>query len=146
MGGSQLTQLRAKLRDSGLNRQANPKDARKRAKQRKDLSSSSAQHRNAKLAAIHDQFNVFDTRDEKKKFQVVSRSGKEEGGGTKGMPGRARAAGIEAVRTERPRVLGKLADSPHAAHSARRRSSPCSKHELTLPPLSTTALARQLRT
>ncbi|PRQ74883.1 Nucleolar protein 14 [Rhodotorula toruloides] len=96
MGGSQLTQLRAKLRDSGLNRQANPKDARKRAKQRKDLSSNSAQHRNAKLAAIHDQFNVFDTRDEKKKFQVVSRSGKEEGGGTKGMPGRARAAGIEA--------------------------------------------------
>ncbi|BGP22050.1 nucleolar complex protein 14 [Rhodotorula toruloides] len=96
MGGSQLTQLRAKLRDSGLNRQANPKDARKRAKQRKDLSSNSAQHRNAKLAAIHDQFNVFDTRDEKKKFSVVSRSGKEEGGGTKGMPGRARAAGIEA--------------------------------------------------
>lgn len=145
MGGSQLTQLRAKLRDSGLNRQANPKDARKRAKQRKDLSSNSAQHRNAKLAAIHDQFNVFDTRDEKKKFQVVSRSGKEEGGGTKGMPGRARAAGIEAVRTERYTVLEKLAD-PSVAHSARRRSSRCSKRELTLLPSSTTALARQLRT
>ncbi|GAA5952736.1 hypothetical protein JCM8115_002335 [Rhodotorula mucilaginosa] len=94
MGGSQLTQLRSKLKEQGLNRQSNPKDARKRAKQRKDLSSASLQHRNSKLEAIHEQFNLFDVRDEKKKFSVVTRSGREEGG-AKGMPGKARAAGIE---------------------------------------------------
>ncbi|KWU45839.1 Nop14-like protein [Rhodotorula sp. JG-1b] len=91
MGGSQLTQLRSKLKEQGLNRQSNPKDARKRAKQRKDLS---LKHRNSKLEAIHEQFNLFDVRDEKKKFSVVTRSGREEGG-AKGMPGKARAAGIE---------------------------------------------------
>ncbi|GAA6048030.1 hypothetical protein JCM3770_000156 [Rhodotorula araucariae] len=95
MGASQLSQLRAKLKDSGLSRQSNPKDQRKRTKQRQDNSSTSLAHRNSKLAQIHDQFNLFDIRDEKKKFAVVTRSGKEEGG-TKGMPGRARAAGIEA--------------------------------------------------
>ncbi|GAA5873930.1 hypothetical protein JCM3774_004043 [Rhodotorula dairenensis] len=95
MGGSQLTQLRSKLKEQGLNRQSNPKDARKRAKQRKDLSSASLKHRNSKLEAIHEQFNLFDVRDEKKKFSVVTRSGREEGGAN-GMPGKARAAGIEA--------------------------------------------------
>ncbi|BGP53261.1 hypothetical protein JCM8202_002586 [Rhodotorula sphaerocarpa] len=94
MGGSQLTQLRSKLKEQGLSRQSNPKDVKKRAKQRKDLSSASLKHRNSKLEAIHDQFNLFDVRDEKKKFAVVTRSGKEEGG-AKGMPGKARAAGIE---------------------------------------------------
>ncbi|BGP37085.1 nucleolar complex protein 14 [Rhodotorula kratochvilovae] len=92
MGGSQLSQLRAKLKDTGLSRQSNPKDQRK---QRQDNSSTSLAHRTSKLQQIHDQFNLFDVRDEKKKFAVVTRSGKEEGG-TKGMPGRARAAGIEA--------------------------------------------------
>ncbi|TNY24163.1 nucleolar protein 14 [Rhodotorula diobovata] len=94
MGGSQLSQLRAKLKDSGLNRQSNPRDQRKRTKQRNDHSSTSLQHRSQKLQQIHDQFNLFDVRDEKTKFAVVTRSGKEEGG-VKGMPGRARAAGIE---------------------------------------------------
>ncbi|BGP13147.1 nucleolar complex protein 14 [Rhodosporidiobolus nylandii] len=94
MGGSQLSQLKAKLRDSGLSRSSNPKDPRKRTRQRKDLSATSQQHRSAKLQAIHDSFNVFDTRDEAKKFAVVTRKGTEEGG-VKGMPGRARAAGIE---------------------------------------------------
>ncbi|GAA5857707.1 hypothetical protein JCM8547_004338 [Rhodosporidiobolus lusitaniae] len=94
MGGSQLSQLKAKLRDSGLSRTSNPKDVKKRNKQRKDLSSSSLQHRNAKFSEIHDQFNLFDTRDDKKKFAVVTRRGTEEGG-IKGMPGKSRAAGIE---------------------------------------------------
>ena len=57
----------------------------------------SLKHRNSKLEAIHEQFNLFDVRDEKKKFSVVTRSGREEGG-AKGMPGKARAAGIESVR------------------------------------------------
>ncbi|GAA5902471.1 hypothetical protein JCM8208_006897 [Rhodotorula glutinis] len=94
MGGSQLSQLRAKLKDSGLNRQSNPRDQRKRSKQRNDHSSTSLAHRTDKLQQIHSQFNLFDVRDEKTKFAVVTRSGKEEGG-VKGMPGRARAAGIE---------------------------------------------------
>ncbi|GAA5933377.1 hypothetical protein JCM3775_000672 [Rhodotorula graminis] len=94
MGGSQLSQLRAKLKDSGLNRQSNPRDQRKRSKQRNDHSATSLVHRTSKLQQIHDQFNLFDVRDEKTKFAVVTRSGKEEGG-VKGMPGRARAAGIE---------------------------------------------------
>lgn len=97
MGGSQLSQLRAKLKDSGLNRQSNPRDQRKRSKQRNDNSATSLVHRTSKLQQIHDQFNLFDLRDEKTKFAVVTRSGKEEGG-VKGMPGRARAAGIESVR------------------------------------------------
>ncbi|GAA5887400.1 hypothetical protein JCM5296_007127 [Sporobolomyces johnsonii] len=95
MGGSQLNQLKSSLRASGLSRTSNPKDQRKRAKQRKDLSSASLAHRNSKLDAIHDKFNLFDVRDEKKKFEVVTRRGEVEGG-KKGMPGRARAAGIEA--------------------------------------------------
>ncbi|GAA6041244.1 hypothetical protein JCM8097_001294, partial [Rhodosporidiobolus ruineniae] len=95
MGGSQLSQLKSKLKEQGLSRSSNPKDPRKRTKQRsKDLSSASLVHRNAKLQAIHDQLNVFDVRDDKKKFAVVTRTGKEEGG-AKGMPGKARAAGIE---------------------------------------------------
>ncbi|GAA6008589.1 hypothetical protein JCM11491_003358 [Sporobolomyces phaffii] len=94
MGGSQLKQLKTSLRSSGLSRTSNPKDEKKRAKQRKDLSSNSLAHRNAKLGAIHDQFNLFDVRDEKKKFEVVTRRGEVEGG-KKGMPGKARAAGIE---------------------------------------------------
>ncbi|GAA5930412.1 hypothetical protein JCM1841_006850 [Sporobolomyces salmonicolor] len=95
MGGSQLSQLKSSLRASGLSRTSNPKDQRKRAKQRKDLSSASLAHRNSKLEAIHGKFNLFDVRDEKKKFEVVTRRGEVEGG-KKGMPGRARAAGIEA--------------------------------------------------
>ncbi|GAA5924147.1 nucleolar 14 family protein [Sporobolomyces koalae] len=94
MGGSQLKQLKSSLRASGLSRTSNPKDEKKRAKQRKDLSSSSLAHRNSKLGAIHDKFNLFDVRDEKKKFEVVTRRGEVEGG-KKGMPGKARAAGIE---------------------------------------------------
>ena len=96
MGGSQLKALKGQLRSSGLSRTSNPKDERKRAKQRKDLSSTSLAHRNSKLDAIHDKFNLFDVRDEKKKFEVVTRRGEVEGG-KKGMPGRARAAGIETV-------------------------------------------------
>ncbi|GAA6061105.1 hypothetical protein JCM10212_006136 [Sporobolomyces blumeae] len=95
MGGSQLKQLKASLRSSGLSRTSNPKDERKKAKQRKDLSSSSLAHRNAKFDAIHDKFNLFDVRDEKKKFEVVTRRGEIEGG-KKGLPGKSRAAGIEA--------------------------------------------------
>ncbi|GAA5894804.1 snoRNA-binding rRNA-processing protein NOP14 [Sporobolomyces salmoneus] len=94
MGGSQLKQLKTSLKSSGLSRTSNPKDKKKQAKQRKDLSSNSLAHRNAKLEAIHDKFNLFDVRDEKKKFEVVTRRGEVEGG-KKGMPGKARAAGIE---------------------------------------------------
>lgn len=96
MGGSQLKQLKTSLKSSGLSRTSNPKDKKKQAKQRKDLSSNSLAHRTAKLEAIHDKFNLFDVRDEKKKFEVVTRRGEVEGG-KKGVPGRARAAGIESV-------------------------------------------------
>jgi nucleolar protein 14 len=98
MGGSQLSQLKQKLRDSGLSRTSNPKDQKKRTKQRKDLSASSLQHRNAKFQEIATQFNVFDVREDKKKFAVVTRRGTEEAG-VKGAPSKSRSAGIEQVRT-----------------------------------------------
>ncbi|GAA5971469.1 hypothetical protein JCM11641_008367 [Rhodosporidiobolus odoratus] len=94
MGGSQLTQLRSKLRDSGLSRTSNPKDPRKRQQQRKQLSATSQHHRSAKLQAITDELSVFDQRDVKSKFSVVTRKGTEEGG-AKGMPAKARSAGME---------------------------------------------------
>ncbi|GAA5830644.1 hypothetical protein JCM11251_002547 [Rhodosporidiobolus azoricus] len=125
MGGSQLSQLKSKLRDTGLSRSSNPKDPRKRQRQRgKDLSSNSLQHRNAKLQAIHEQLNVFDVRDEKKKFAVVTRKGTEEGG-VKGMPGRARAAGIE----QRKKTLLPMLDArTHASTFVDHRFGEASSH------------------
>ncbi|GAA5903487.1 hypothetical protein JCM6882_006560 [Rhodosporidiobolus microsporus] len=125
MGGSQLSQLKSKLRDTGLSRTSNPKDPRKRQRQRaKDLSSSSLQHRNAKFQAIHDQLNVFDVRDEKKKFAVVTRKGTEEGG-VKGMPGRARAAGIE---QRKKTLLPMLEARTHASTFVDHRFGEASSH------------------
>ncbi|KAL8280618.1 hypothetical protein RQP46_006941 [Phenoliferia psychrophenolica] len=94
MGGSQLSQLKTSLRDAGLSRTSAPKDAKKRNKQRKQLSSGSQAHRSAKLDTIGQQFNKFDVREEHKKFEVVTRQGKPEEA-RKGAPGKSRAAGIE---------------------------------------------------
>ncbi|KAM0751542.1 Nop14-like protein [Meredithblackwellia eburnea MCA 4105] len=93
MGGSQLTQLKTSLREAGLSRTSAPKDAKKR-RQQKNLSSASFAHRSSKLEAIGQQFNKFDVREEKKKFEVVTRNGRTEQG-KKGAPGKSRAAGIE---------------------------------------------------
>lgn len=95
-GGSQLSLLKNTLRDSGLSRTSSPKDPRKRNKQRKQLSSTSQSHRAASLAAIGTDFNKFDSREENKKFQVVTRQGKLEEG-KKGAPGKSRQAGLEQV-------------------------------------------------
>lgn len=97
MAGSQLSQLKSSLRDSGLSRTSAPKDPKKRNKQRKQLSSGSQTHRSAKLDALGKEFNRFDVREENKKFEVVTRQGKVEEG-RKGAPGKSRAAGIELVR------------------------------------------------
>lgn len=94
MAGSALSQLKATLRDSGLSRTSKPKDSNKRAKLKKQLSSTSQGHRSAKLDAIGVDFNKFDIREENKKFQVVTRGGKLEEG-KKGAPGKARQAGLE---------------------------------------------------
>ena len=97
MGGSQLSQLKSSLRDAGLSRTSAPKDAKKRNKQRKQLSSGSQAHRSAKLESLGKEFNKFDVREENKKFEVVTRQGKPEEA-RKGAPGKSRAAGIELVR------------------------------------------------
>ncbi|KAK4703514.1 nucleolar protein 14, partial [Phenoliferia sp. Uapishka_3] len=94
MGGSALNQLKSSLRDAGLSRTSAPKDAKKRNKQRKQLSSGSQAHRSAKLDTIGKEFNRFDVREENKKFEVVTRQGKPEAART-GAPGKSRAAGIE---------------------------------------------------
>jgi len=93
MGGSQLKQLKASLHASGLSRTSAPKDARKR----KNQSSGSLAHRNDKFATIGQEFNKFDIREEKQKFEVVTRKGKVEET-KKGKPGQSRAAGTELVR------------------------------------------------
>lgn len=97
MGGSALTQLKSSLRASGLSRTSAPKDPKKRNKARKELSSTSQAHRQAKLEAIGNDFNKFDIREEKKKFDVVTRQGRLEEA-KKGAPGKSRAAGVELVR------------------------------------------------
>ncbi|GAA6005268.1 hypothetical protein JCM10207_002920 [Rhodosporidiobolus poonsookiae] len=124
MGGSQLSQLKAKLRDSGLSRTSNPKDPKKRQRQRKDLSSSSLAHRNNALQKVHESLNHFDIRDEKKKFAAVTRKGTEEGG-VKGMPGRARAAGIE---QRRKTLLPMLDARTHASTFVDHRFGEASSH------------------
>lgn len=96
MGGSQLTQLKSTLRASGLSRTSSPKDAKKRSKQRKELSATSQAHRSTKLDDIGKDFNQFDLRQEKRKFDVVTRQGKLEQG-KKGAPTKSRTAGLELV-------------------------------------------------
>ena len=100
MGGSQLSQLKSSLRASGLSRTSSPKDAKKRSKQRKELSAGSTAHRNAKLESIGKDFNQFDLRQEKRKFDVVTRGGKLEEG-KKGAPTKSRTAGLELVGISR---------------------------------------------
>ncbi|KAI5481034.1 nucleolar protein 14 [Pseudohyphozyma bogoriensis] len=93
-GGSALKQLKTSLASSGLSRTSQPKDPKKRQKLRKQLSSNSRDHRSAKLEAIGKDFNKFDSREENKKFEVVTRAGRAEEG-RKGAPGKSRAAGVE---------------------------------------------------
>jgi nucleolar protein 14 len=102
MGGSQLSQLKSTLRDSGLSRTSSPKDPKKR--KQKQLSSTSQGHRSAKLATIGQDFNKFDIREENKKFEVVTRQGKLEAG-KKGAPGKSRQLGLEQVRFVRDGML-----------------------------------------
>lgn len=109
MGGSQLTQLKSTLRDSGLSRTSRPKDQKKRIKQNKQLSSTSQAFRSTKLEAIGNDFNKFDTREENKKFQVVTRQGRLEEG-QKGAPGKSRQAGLEQVSQSGERELLKYRD------------------------------------
>ncbi|KAM0792831.1 hypothetical protein ACM66B_002597 [Microbotryomycetes sp. NB124-2] len=97
MGGSQLKQLKQTLRESGLSRVSTPNDAQKRNKlnsKRKNSSAASHEHRQHKLQEIGQQFNKFDTRDDKKKFEVVTRKGTTEGGKTS-LPAKSRQAGLQ---------------------------------------------------
>ncbi|KAK4049433.1 nucleolar complex protein 14 [Microbotryomycetes sp. JL201] len=93
MAGSQLKQLKQTLRDSGLSRTSTPNDAKKKSHQRKN-SAGSLEHRQHKLAQIGQQFNKFDTRDAKNKFEVVTRKGTTEGGKTS-LPAKSRQAGLQ---------------------------------------------------
>lgn len=105
MGGSQLTQLKSTLRQTGLSRTSQPKDDKKRKNQRKQLSSTSNEHRQAKLDDIGRQFNQFDVRHEKAKFDVVTRqgikSGQEQTKGRTKATSQSRQAGIELVGATR---------------------------------------------
>lgn len=145
MAGSQLSQLKSTLKDSGLSRTSSPKDARKRKAQKKQLSSTSQGHRTAKLEAIGKDFNKFDVREENKKFQVVTRQGKLEEG-KKGAPGKSRQAGLEQVRPPRSSQGGpQLTIALSQLCSGRRSCCPSLKRATTPPPSSTTASAKTPR-
>lgn len=105
-----MTALKSTLRSSGLSRTSNPKDPKKRSKQRKDLSATSLAHRNSKLDDIGKGFNQFDQRQEKRKFDVVTRGGKLEEG-RKGAPTKSRTAGVELVSHSVTLTAEELADT-----------------------------------
>lgn len=92
MAGSQLKQLKESLRSSGLSRTSQPKDPKKR----KAMSSGSFAHRQDKFDSIGKDFNKFDLREERQKFEVVTRKGRVEEA-KKGAPAKSRSAGNELV-------------------------------------------------
>lgn len=90
MGGSQLKQLRSTIKDQGLSQHHGQNQSKKR---KRSLSGRSGpQTRNEKLAAIHESFNTFDTKVNKRKFDVDRPN--------KGKPGQSKQAAIDQVRVD----------------------------------------------
>lgn len=88
MGGSQLKQLRSTLKEQGLSSHGpNQNKKRKRSSASKG---SGGPTRAEKLAAIHESFNTFDTKLNKRKFESEQQK--------KGKPGQSKQAAIEQVR------------------------------------------------
>lgn len=91
MGGSQLKQLRSTLKDQGLSSHGqNQSKKRKRSSSAKGSAGGGGPSRAEKLAAIHESFNTFDTKLNKRKFDVDQQK--------RGKPGQSKQVAIDQVR------------------------------------------------
>lgn len=90
-GSSALSKLKTQLHST--NSAANNRSS----SAKKSRSSVSQAYRSAKNNDIAAKLNSFDTIEEKKKFKVITKSGKLEKGIIKNEPAKSRAAGIELV-------------------------------------------------
>lgn len=143
-GSSALTKLKANLHSTNS---ASNSRTNKSSKTRSSVSQSYRSLKNGEAAA---KLNSFDTIEERKKFKVVTRSGKLEKGLVKNEPGKSRAAGIELVRSLILAVLPvwrgcRMLTAMHDTTSENGRFCRSCSLETTPRPSSTIALANLLR-